>query len=178
MTRQEFIDDVTSWSELIEFCGDNGCYCCEDVYDEYDRDSYINENLVDMARNADNWESLKETLEDITTGYDYYRRDDGGEWYGLDDSDFDDYKDDVLEWADDHDVFEDEEEEDPDDYFCEDDEDDDFVAPEEPMSIGELLGACSSQLTNINNASREAEAEEAAKFELFVAGRVTITKGE
>ena len=44
------------------------------------------------------------------------------------------------------------------------DEDDDFVAPEEPMSIGELLGACNSQLTNINNASREAEAEETARI--------------
>ncbi len=183
MTRQEFIEDVNSWVDLLDFCSDQGCDCCENVYSEYDRDSYIDDNLVVMARNADSWESLKDTLSDISTGYDYYYHDDNGDWVGLDDDgdDFEDYKDDVLEWADNHDVFEDEEEdeeEDFNDFFCEDEEDDDYIAPEEPISIGELLGACNSQLTNINKASKEEAAEEAAEFELFVAGCVTIKKGE
>ena len=123
MTRQQFIDEVNEWQELINFCNDEGCSCCNDVYSEEDRDDYINERLVDMARNADSWSELLDTLSDITTGYDYYRRDDYGEWCGLDDYEFDDYKDDVLEWADDQDIWEDDEEE----PLPEDDEDEGIV---------------------------------------------------
>lgn len=72
MTRQEFIDDVTSWSELIDFCYDQDCDICEDIYSEEAKDDHFNNDLVEMARNANDWEELLETLNDIPTGYDYY----------------------------------------------------------------------------------------------------------
>ena len=175
MTRQQFIDEVNDWWELIDFCNDEGCSYCDDVYSEESRDDYINEQLVDMARNADSWSELLDTLNDITTGYDYYRRDDYGEWSGLGDYEFNEYKDDVLEWADDQEIWEDDEEEPlPED---DEDEDDDFVA-DEPISIGELMGVCNSQLQQIGTDKQAKEAADDETFEVFVAGCVTIVEGE
>lgn len=175
MTRQQFIEEVADWYELIDFCNDEGCGYCDDVYSEESQDDYINEQLVDMARNADSWSELLDALNDIITGYDYYRRDDYGEWYGLDDYEFNEYKDDVLGWGDDNDIWEEEEEEEP--LPDEDDEDDDFVV-DEPMSIGELMGVCSSQLQQIGTDKQAKEAADDEAFEVFVAGCVTIVEGE
>lgn len=174
MTRQQFINEVNYWWELIDFCNDNGCSYCDDVYSEESRDDYINEELVDLARNADSWSSLLDTLNDITIGYDYYRRTDYNDWEGLSDYEFSDYKDDVLQWADDEGIWDDDEEEPlPDD----DEEDDDFVA-DEPISIGELMGVCSSQLQQIGTDKQAKEAADDEAFEVFVAGCVTIEEDE
>ena len=175
MTRQQFIDDVKYWWELIDFCNDNGCSYCDDVYSEEIRDEYINECLVDMARSAESWSTLLDILSNITIGYDYYRRTDYGDWEGLDDCNFSEYKDSVLEWGDDYDIWEEDEEEPlPED---DEDEDDDFVA-DEPISIGELMGVCSSQLQQIGTDKQAKEAEDDEAFEVFVAGCVTIVEGE
>lgn len=173
MTRQQFIDDVNYWWELIDFCNDNGCSYCDDVYSEEIRDEHINECLVDMARNADSWLSLLDTLGNITIGYDYYKCTDYGDWEGLDDYEFRDYKDDVLEWGDNNDIWEEDEEE----PLHEDDADDVEFEPE-PISLGELMGACSSQLHQIcqDTQNKVSECDEA--FEEFVAGYITIQKGE
>lgn len=176
MTRQQFIDEVNDFGELIDFCYNEGCSYCNDVYSEESRDNCINEELVDMARNADNWSSLLDTLSDIATEYDYYRRTDYGRWEGLGDYEFDDYKDDVLEWADDRDIWEDDEEE----PLPEDNEDDDDndIAVDEPISIGDLMGVCNSQLQQIGaDKKTEAEADDEA-FEVFVSSCVTIAEGE
>lgn len=175
MTRQEFIDDVVGWPDLISFCCDYGYDYIDDIYSEDARDDYINEHLVEMARNADDWSSLYDELSEIPTGYDYYRLTDYGEWEGLGNhGDFDDFKNDVLEWADDEDIWEEDEEEPIDD----DDDDDDFVVEDEPISIGELIGACSSQLQQIGDNKRTEEAAEDEAFEDFVSGCVTIAEGE
>lgn len=173
MTRQQFIDEVNDWWELIDFCNDEGCSYCDDVYSEESRDDYINEELVDMARDADSWSSLLDTLNDITTGYDYYRRTDYGDWEGLGDYEFSDYKDDVLEWGDNNDIWEEDEEE----PLPEDDADDVEFEPE-PISLGELMGACSSQLHQIGQDAQNKVAADDEAFEVFVAGCVTISKGE
>ena len=31
MTRQQFIDEVNDWWELIDFCNEEGCSYCDDV---------------------------------------------------------------------------------------------------------------------------------------------------
>lgn len=176
MTRQQFIDEVNDWWELIDFCNDEGCSYCEDVYSEESRDDYINEELVDMARNADSWASLRDNLNDIDTDYDYYRCTDYGDWEGLGDYEFRDYKEDVLEWADEQDIWEDDEEE-PLPEDVEDDNGTDFVA-DEPISIGELMGVCSSQLQQIGTDKKAETAADDEAFEVFVAGCVTIVEGE
>lgn len=176
MTRQQFIDEVNDWWELIGFCNDEGCSRCEDVYSEEIRDDCINEELVDMARYAASWASLLDMLNDIATGYDYYRRTDYGDWEGLDDYEFKDYKNDVLGWADEQDIWEDDEEG-PIPEDVEDDNDTDFVA-DEPICIGELMGVCSSQFQQIGTDKKAETAADDEAFEVFVADCVTIVEGE
>ena len=72
MTRQYFIDNINYWSELLEFCSDEDCDVCEDIYSEDARDDCIDEELVDMARN-NNWREMYNILDSIPGGYDYYR---------------------------------------------------------------------------------------------------------
>ena len=52
MTRNEFLDNVNDWYDLIDFCNDMGCEYCEDVYSEDCRDDYINECLMDWAHDS------------------------------------------------------------------------------------------------------------------------------
>lgn len=35
MTRNEFLNDVTEWWELIDFCSDEGCTITGDVTEKY-----------------------------------------------------------------------------------------------------------------------------------------------
>ena len=48
MTRAEFIDTVNEWWELIDFCSDENCEICNDVYSDDDRDSYIDETVQEL----------------------------------------------------------------------------------------------------------------------------------
>lgn len=170
MTRTEFIENITTWYELLDFCSDEGCDWCENVYSEDAKDEHFDYNLVDMARNAGNWQDLLDTLNDIPTGYDYYILDDYGDFRGADDDDFDSYKNDVLEWGDDHDIWEDEEEEaeDGEEEEVIDEEEDDGFPVEEGCSIGELFASGASCLQTIAvEANREKELEESAFQSLF-----------
>lgn len=177
MTREEFIENVQSWNDLVQFCYDENCYCCEDVYDEDAKDDYFNEILVDMARGADDWRDLYSQLEDIPTGYGYYINGDDG-WRGADDDDFEDYKSDVLSWGDDREVWEeDDEEDDWDEDVLEEgyeadeasDEDEDDETLEEGCSLGELFTSSATKLQTIEiEAEREREQEEQF-FEQFIA---------
>ena len=89
MTRQEFIDNIQYWSELLEFCSDEGCNYCEDIYDSDQWNDSINDDVYEMARTS-SWRTILDVLQgyDDLSGYDYYRRDDYGEWHGLDEDDF------------------------------------------------------------------------------------------
>ena len=178
MTRQEYIENIVDFDDLIGFSDDCGCYLCECIYCESARDEYIDDCLRDMADNADSWQDLFNTLSEIPTGYDWYRLDDyDGRWEGLDDADFEEFKHDVLDWGDENGVWDDEEpdEEEP---LVADNDDDDFVVADEPISIGELMGVCSSQLQQIGTDKQAKEAADDEAFEVFVAGCVTIVEGE
>lgn len=179
MTRNEFLENVTWWGDLKEFCSDEGCDICDDIYDEEDRDEYINECLVDWARN-DTWQELFDRLRDIPDGYDYYRDDEYNGWVGADDSDFDQYKDDVLDWADDHEVWDDDEDEEDDewdggvDVFAEElardaaaREEDESVADED-FSVGDLIGMCSVAFVAIQKDSVRRIQEDDKRFSDFV----------
>ena len=155
MTRQEF-EDIGSWWELIDFCQDYECSYCDDVYSEGSRDNYIDDDLEYMAEN-NGWMTIRDILNDIPTGYEYYHRKDG-EWFGLDDDDLEDYKTDILEWGDINDIWDEEEEEEGEPWYA---ETDDFVPPEETMSISDLMSACNSKLQKISDdAEKEAVEDE------------------
>lgn len=173
MTRSEFLNNVTDWCELIIFCNEEGCNICEDVSSEEERDEIINDILVDWAQSY-RWDRLAEKLDDIPIGYDYYRTDDYGDFVGLTDEDFDCYKDDVLDWMDERDCWEEEEEEG--EEYCEPptDPEDEIPVEEEAIPLEELFATCSGQLNTIRANENEREEEEASELEAFVCKTVDV----
>lgn len=150
MTRSEFLENVDTWGDLLSFCSDECCGYCEDIYYEDDRDEYIDNEISDWTSG---WEDLYNYLDCIPTGYDFYQLC-NGEWYGADDSMFDDYKTEVLEWGDNHDVWDEEDEEED---FDEDGEDD--VEFEEGCSLKELFDTSKSELKTMEQSARQRQAE-------------------
>lgn len=125
MTRQEFLDDVNSFSDLIDFCCDERIDYCYDIYDAYNLNEILMERIADMS----DWTDVRGLLRDIPTGYDYYREDGYGGFEAADDY-FDDYKDEVLRhmdrnggWDEDEEDDEEYEEYESDDAMGEDDAD-------------------------------------------------------
>ena len=47
MTRNDFLNDVTEWWELLDFCSDEGCNICEDIIDSDQLDEYVEEDIRD-----------------------------------------------------------------------------------------------------------------------------------
>lgn len=177
MTRQEFIDNIECWSELIEFCNDNNLDCCEDIYDDDERDSYVNELLVDMARDADDWKDLLRQLDDIPEGYVYYTHNDYDGWREADDDDFEGRKLDVLAWGDDNEIWD--EEDDVEEYVPEeeaiyrsekenDENEDDNEVPEEECSLGELFVFGAAKLQTIELEAEQKRKEEEESFHQFI----------
>ena len=148
MTRQQFIDEMYDIGDLVSFCADRDLDFCDDIIDEDSRDYQIDDyKLAEWARDND-WETVYRILDEIPTGYNYYRYDEYSDsWEGLTDSDFDDLKEDILEWMDRYEEW-DEEEYDGDEEPApvtniEPDEDDEDCVPEEgdfpvPQLICEL----------------------------------------
>ena len=102
MTRREFEDEVTTWWELQDFCEEIRCNIMDGLIDGDSRSAYIDEELVDLARN-NTWTDLLSILQryEDESGYEYYLYDEYyGEYRGISDYDFDDYKQQVMEWAD------------------------------------------------------------------------------
>lgn len=182
MTREEFIENIQCWSDLIGFCCDEGCDYCDDVYDEDAKDGYFDDELVEMARNADDWRDLYRQLEDIPTGCDYYIRNAYDEWHGADDEDFDNYKEDILSWGDNSDIWDEEEEDDEDEgeeIFDEEcpvyeapKEEEDYEEPEEGCSLGELFTSCTSKFQTIEIEAEQERKREEREFEQFIAAAV------
>lgn len=113
MTRNDFLYSVESWCDLLEFCNDERCSVCDDVYNGYSVNEYIDESLMDRARRL-SWTDLRDELDNIPSICEdcYYTSDTYYEWRELDDySDFQDYKDEVLSWGDDRDIWDEEDEE-------------------------------------------------------------------
>jgi len=114
-----------------------------DIVDEECRDSYLNDNLTDLANGLD-WRQLLSVLRhaDENSGYDYYVYDDwSGGYRGIDDSDIDEIKDYVLEIADEDDVWEPEDEDESSDAEPEAvvEDPDDFELEEEDITILDLF---------------------------------------
>lgn len=166
MTRAEFYENVTTWRDLKDFCDDKQCSICDDIYDEESRDDWINECLVEWAR-CNSWIRLHSILEGIPTGYDYYRYDNYGDWVGLDDGDFDEFRDDVAEWMDYNGYWDEGEEANDDEEEVLDDEGDaPSTDPEdaepiddEDCSLGELFEGSAARIQAISKEELEAARE-------------------
>lgn len=170
MTRNEFLDDVNTWDKLFDVCNDYDCDLLSGVYSEDSRDDCLEECLVDMARN-NTWRDLWRILDEIPDGYDYYREDGYGGWEGLDDSDFDGYKDDVIGWMDSRDLWDPEEEEDDEENQIDDEPEDmeDNPEPQEEMPpIGELFSGCQETFNTILCEQKAAVARAEQEFANYI----------
>ena len=62
MTRQEFIDNVTEWHELIDFCNDHGLSICDDIMCSDAFDECVEE---DVSNRDCGWYELMDALNDL-----------------------------------------------------------------------------------------------------------------
>jgi len=110
MTREEWINDIEDLGDLRTWCIDNGVFedTMYDIYDDYEVDDEIND---DVANCGDSWSCLRDYLNDIPTGYNWYRRDGSFDYVGLVRGDFLNLKQEVLDYLDNYGGFFDDEEE-------------------------------------------------------------------
>ena len=132
MTRREFIEDVTNFDELIDFCAGNDCSICDGITDRYGLDDKVDDWLRDVVGER-SWQDIYDVLDNIDTDGDWYDED----FEPLDDDDFDSYKSDVLDWVDGWGGWDDDEEEEPDEPEKQDEEL--YTAP---ISRDEFLELC------------------------------------
>lgn len=173
MTRNEFLESVNDWWELKDFCADYDCDYLEPVYDEDGMDEEIEYVLREGYADNYSWRELRDALENIPTGFDFYRQNSSFDWDGLDDGDFDSYKEDVLDWADDNDVWD--EDEDDEEYFDEEPTEEEIIE-EEPderfeeadFSVTDLMGMCSVTLVTIQTDNLRRLQEENAAFNRLI----------
>lgn len=149
MTREEFIDAVDCFYELINMDNEYGMGVCEDLVLGEDLDGAIAEDF----RHADfGWVDIRSWLNDIEEGYECYKRTGSFEYEYLTDGDFEDYRAELLRsMIDDGCIDDDEdgiEEEDEDVYYVladgEDIESDQPEPPEEDIAVAELFSICNS----------------------------------
>ena len=175
MTRQEFINNITTWWQLISFCSDYDLCACDSVYDDDELDEYINEWLDEHSQDY-GWRDLRDLLYDIPTGYEYYAIDSEygiSEIEGLGNYEFSDYKDSALEEMDDGGWWdEDEDEEEPLVYSPPVDT---TPVAEEPISFDELVSASQAQISVISDRPKEQPVE--VELEAFIGIKATIKGG-
>ena len=176
MTRQEFIEGVTTWGELLDFCYDNDSNVCEDIVSYDTMDEEVESDLRDEVGDR-SWRDIRDLLCSIDTDYDYYRRNGSFDYYPLDNNgDFDEYKDEVLEWMDNNDYWGDEDVEDEWEYFDggsfdehpTHEEEDEAAPADEDFSIGELMGMCSVQFIDIQRTVLQQKAQNDTEFQQYL----------
>ena len=106
MTRDEFVEEITGFGDLLSFCQDNNYYELVDyIYDRDTADEIIMEGIQYDRLGCDTWTELRDRLDEIPD-CDWYDT----EW-GYEEADFYTKKAEVLAYLD-HDGFWDEEDED------------------------------------------------------------------
>lgn len=181
MYRQEFIDGVTSWSELVDFCNDEGLDHCDDIYSDEQKDDWVNEHLDDICEDA-TWQDVLCTLRSVPEGYDYYLKDEDYwmEFRGLsnDEDLFYHRKEEILEYMDEHGRWEedDEDEIDEDDVFespFDDDESDEFEV-DTSVSLDDFFASSADDLDKITSEAKATEAKANADFNKFTQRVTTV----
>ncbi len=178
MTRNDFIERIDRWWELIDFCRDMDCSVCEDIIDGDDLSEYIEEDIENAAHDGMGWREIRDRLNDLDTGYSYYVNEGYMLYVGLnDDDDFNRYKDEVIEWMDDYGYWDDEEEDD--DFieeeadnaspFDEDDEESDDGDMEAEFPVTELISLCIIDVTIQQSAAEEKQRKEQAEIDRALA---------
>lgn len=100
--RSDFINNVTDWRDIIEFCVNNDLDIPTTLYDNDELNDYIEENLEELARNY-YWTEVLEVLQNIPQGFDFYIKEEDSfmEFSPARQSDFNLIKNEILELMDD-----------------------------------------------------------------------------
>lgn len=171
MTRREFIDNVNTWDDLVEFCSDENLDALQSVYDDDSLSNYIEENLYEYVRDH-NWECVRDTLNSIPSEYDYYYEDGWLEFVGLTDADFEDYKRTALEEMDDLNYWDDAEEELIEDNIPNEDDIPNEFEPDTTVALDKFFISTTEDLDKIAVKAKETEIKAIEDFKKF-AQRVT-----
>lgn len=139
MTRTDFIDDVTTTYDLIDFCVENDITdFINDIVDDDEKDSRIDEYLRENAGGRDDWREVYDILDDVPTGYEYYRYNGVDDIRSFDSYDFEALKDEVLQYCNTHDIFEEDEDDvdeyDGDELYADDEDEEEEIDPEDMFS--------------------------------------------
>lgn len=163
MNRHEFIEEINSWEDLIQFCNSyNDCYICDDVYDYDEKDDYIDNNFYELCR-EECWTTVRDYLNEIPTGSDYYKNNGSYlDWIELDSDDFEAYKQDALNWGDDNDIWDEEE--------ADDDIDEEELdpVPEENISTSELFSICNERFQKFKGEATKLRNKENEQFNMLI----------
>lgn len=164
MTREEFLNDVTSIEELYYFCQENECSVMEDIIPAYELGDYMDEKIKDLVR-YESWQTVRDFLNEIDDGYDWY--DVYNDFVGVSEDDFYDWQGKVLEYMDDNEYWDEPDGEEPDEEFHEDDDEDeeDEEDNEEELEIAEdsvdsLIADISEMYQTIRLKSKSEKCEE------------------
>lgn len=143
MRRSEFIDDITTFCELRDFCNDEGLSDCDDYFDADDLDDEV---YNDMNDSDYGWRSLRDHLYAIDTDCDFYRRDGCLDYTPMYEDDLCELKDSVLDYMDNYREWDPEEDDDEDEDDEDWDPDDEYVYqdpvvedPNKDVKIGEFF---------------------------------------
>lgn len=140
MTRQEFIDRVNDFEDLLYFCSneslENDLDWYYDIYGSDEMSERVEEDITE-ALNSNYWYDIRDMLNYIPDTGDYFERGDTLA-YNCIDNDFDQFKDDVLRCADARGLWEEDEAESETEVLTDTDYDP-LLVIDEPFSIEELL---------------------------------------
>lgn len=118
MRRESFVEEVRDMDDLVRFCYDNNY---EDfVWDnEIMSDDERNERINnDLNESGESWWDVRDWLSSLTDHgeYDWWYINGWGEYTGVDEGEFNDFKQSLLERLDEDDFFDEEDDDDEDTY--------------------------------------------------------------
>ena len=104
MTQSEWWNTIDDFNDLISWCRDNEMFEeeVENIIGDDSYDEYVNE---DISNYYYGWRDLRDALDGLPYGYDWYRVDGMFDYVGLDDSDFEDIKQDICDRLEDRGYF-------------------------------------------------------------------------
>jgi hypothetical protein len=142
MTRSEFIQNIETLSDLFEFCNDNDITeITEGVYSDDELQSYIADEARDYIREY-GWVDLRDALDNIPCGYDFYRNTGYMQFDTIDGDEFDGLKEETLRLCDENYDIWDEEDEDEITYVYTEEqtqESDEEQIPDESITSSDLF---------------------------------------
>ena len=162
MTAQEWRDEISDLWDLMSWCGEHGVCgnLVENIIDSDSFDQYVEDDINDRYCG---WMDLRDYLNDLPSGYDYYRYNGSFDYDGLTRSDYEEIREDVFDhlvdigWFSDESEEESEMEDDISQYeSCDPEDDTEYEMDDFDMDI---LNGYLSDAHGILNAQPEPEAE-------------------